>query len=323
MTTHLIASLLFGLIAVAGSVAAWGQAFPTRAVRFVTVGGPGSGTDLVARAVGDVMTRALGQPVVVEARTGAGGTIAANHVLGAEHDGHTVLVASPAHVASGMLYRNLAYDAVRDFAGITPLAEQPTIMVVPSQRGWRTVKDVVAAARAKPGAFNFGSAGNGSGTHMSAVRFALAAGIEAQHVAYKSTPEVLTEIVAGRIDWHFAPLASALAFVRDGRLIATALSAPARSPELPDLPTMTEQGLADADYRFWIGLLVPARTPRAHVQRLHDEAVRAVETAEARERLRRMGATPLTMRPADFDRFLRAESEIAGTLIRAANIRVE
>lgn len=299
------------------------QNFPTKPLRFVTIGGPGSGSDLIARAVAEPMSRALGQTILVEAQLGAGGTIAAQHVLAAEPDGHTVLVVTPAHVASGLMYPNLKYDALRDFSGIAPLAELQNVLVVPAQRGWRSIADLVKAAKENPGGQNYGSAGIGSGTHMSAERFRAAAGIDVRHIPFKSSPEVLNEIVAGRIDWHFAPLSSALPLIRAGRLRAIGLSAQARSPDIPDVPTLAEQGLKDGDFRTWVALLASAKVPKSAIQRLNAEANKVLRSPELKARLASLQAAPMLMQPAEFDLFLRSESDICEAIIKSANIKLQ
>lgn len=317
-------SFLFScLLSIGLCSTAHAQAFPSKPVRFITIGGPGSGSDLIARAVAEPMSRALGQPILVEAQLGAGGTIAAQHVLAAEPDGHTVLVVTPAHVASGLMYPNLKYDALRDFSGVAPLAHLQNVLVVPAQRGWRNVADLIKAAKENPGGQNYGSAGIGSGTHMSAERFRSAAGIDVRHIPFKSSPEVLTEVAAGRIDWHFAPLSSALTLIKAGRIRAIGLSAESRSPELPDVPTLAEQGLKDGDFRTWVALLVSSKVPSSAVQRLNDEAAKALRSPEIMARLASLQAAPMLMQPAEFDRFLKAESDICDAIIKSANMKLQ
>jgi tripartite-type tricarboxylate transporter receptor subunit TctC len=310
--------LLLALVA-----SAHAQTYPSKPIRFITGGGPGSGIDLVARSVGETLSKSLGQPVIIDPRTGAGGTIAGQFVLSNEPDGHTVLLQASGQVAYNAIYPNLGYDTLRDFSGVTPLAILPTVMVAPAQRNWKSVRDVIAAAKSKPGSLNYASAGNGSATHMSAERFRMQSGIVAQHVPYKSSPDAITETMAGRIDWFFSPLGSALPLIKDGRIHAIALSSPRRSPQLPDLPTLAEQGLKDADYKFWVGMLVSSKTPRAIVQRLNTEAVAAVQTAPVRERFATIGADAFTMKPEEFDAFLRSESEVAAAIVKAGDIRVQ
>jgi tripartite-type tricarboxylate transporter receptor subunit TctC len=280
-----------------------------------------SGTDIIARAVGQQMQKNLGQPVIVENKPGAGGTLGATQVVKGEADGYTVLVHSAGHALNAAIYPNLAYDTVNDFAGVAPLAALPNVMVVPPARGWSRVADVVAAAKAHPGALNYASAGNGSATHMNAEKFRLLTGVDAVHVAFKGTPEALTEIAAGRLDWFFAPLASALPLIQDGKLTALAVSTAKRSPLLPNVPTTVEAGVAASEYIFWVGMLVPVKTPREIVNRLNEEAQKALNSPEVRERFTSIGAEAMSMSPAQFDAFIRTEVDGAARLAKAANLK--
>jgi tripartite-type tricarboxylate transporter receptor subunit TctC len=195
------------------------------------------------------------------------------------------------------------------------------VLIVASQRGWKTLPDLIIAARAKPGGYTYGTGGSGTGTHMNAERFRLRAGIDAIQVPYKGSPEILTEIVPGRIDWAFVPLSTALAQIREGRIRALALSAARRSPQLPDLPTLTEAGLNDADFPFWVGMFVPAKVPRTVVRRLYDDTLRAMQHPDVRDRLTRLGAEIVLMTPEEFDAYVKAQAEIAAVIVKAANIR--
>src|SRR4051812_31315656 len=201
-TTRWLATLALALAA--GGVSA--QSWPLRPIHFIVPFTPGSGTDTVARIVGDAMSKSLGQPVIVENKPGAGGTIGAGQVARAEPDGYTVLVHSSGHVLNPAIYPNLPYDTLKDLTGVTPLAALPNVLVVSPTRGWKTVGDLVAAAKAKPGALNYASAGVGSATHMNAEKFRLQAGVDAVHVPFKGTPEAITDVIAGRNDWFFAPM---------------------------------------------------------------------------------------------------------------------
>jgi tripartite-type tricarboxylate transporter receptor subunit TctC len=269
------------------------------------------------------MSKGLGQPVIVENRPGAGGTIGAAQVAKSEPDGYTVLIHSSGHALNPAIYPNLPYDTVKDLTGITPLAAVPNVMVVSPSRGWKTVADVVAAAKAKPGQLNYASAGTGSATHMNAEKFKLRAGIDAQHVPYKGTPEAITDVIGGRNDWFFAPMASALPLIRDGRLQALAVSSAQRSPSLPNVPTTVEAGIADSDYTLWVGMIVPAATPAAVVKRLQDEAQKALGTPEVKARLASLGADAFTMEPAQFNAYIRTEMDAAAQIARAANLKAQ
>jgi tripartite-type tricarboxylate transporter receptor subunit TctC len=316
-----IAAFALALLACAG--VAHSQAYPAKLIRFVTVAPPGSSIDLTARTVADLMAKSLGQPIVVEARIGAGGVVAARHVMAAEPDGHTVLLHGSSHVTNPVLSANAGYE-LKDFAGVTSLAILPSVLVAPPARGWKTAAELIAAARGKPG-HNYASAGNGSSPHMSAELFRMRAGIvEGQHVPYKGTAEAITDTVAGRTDWFFSPIAQALPLIKDGSLRALAITgAQTRSPHLPDVPTLAEQGLANADYKFWVGMSLPAKTPRAVVQKLNEEAVRAVRLPEVQERFARTGAEAMTMKSDEFEVFMKSELELTAAIVKAANIRAQ
>jgi tripartite-type tricarboxylate transporter receptor subunit TctC len=305
----------------AGGAAA--QAYPTRPIHFVVPFTPGSGTDIIARTVGEVMGRNMGQSVIVDNRPGAGGTIAAGAVAKGDADGYTVLIHSSGHALNPALYQNLPYDTLKDLTGVTPLAALPNVMVVSPSRGWKTVADVVAAARAKPGALNYGSAGNGSATHLNAEKFKLQAGIDALHIPFKGTPEALNDVMAGRIDWYFSPLSSALPLIKDGKLQALAVSTPTRAPTLPQVPTTVEAGVPGSEYTFWVGMIVSSQTPPALIRRLHDEAVKAIGSPEVKERFTQLGAEPLPMTPEAFNAYIRTEMESAARIAKAAKLQVQ
>jgi len=207
---------------------------------------------------------------------------------------------------------------VRDLAAVAPLANLPTVLVVPASKGFRTVHDLVAAAKARPGSINFAAAG--ASTQLNAERFRRSANFEAQHIPFKGAPDALNEIIAGRVDFYFSPVAPALAHIRDGKLVALAVGSAKRAAILPELPTTIEAGFPDSDYNFWVGLFAPARTPREIVSRLHGEASAAFQSAEMRERLSRVGAEPMVMTPAQFDAHIRDELRMNEQLVKAAGI---
>jgi tripartite-type tricarboxylate transporter receptor subunit TctC len=314
--TLLAATLLAGGVA---AQAAW----PARPIRMVVPFTAGSGTDIIARTIGDTMAKSLGQPVVIENKPGAGGTIGAAQVARSEPDGYTVLIHSSGHALNPAIYPALAYDTLKDLSGVTPLAALPNVLVVSPAKGWKSVGDLVTAAKAHPGQMNYASAGMGSATHMNAEKFRLRAGIEAQHVPFKGTPEALGDIIGGRNDWFFAPLSAALPLIKDGKLQALAVSTAQRSPALPEVPTTVEAGIADSDYTFWVGLIVPSATPPAVVRRLHDEAIKALNTPEVKERLVKLGAEPFTMAPEQFNAYIKTEMGAAAQIAKAANLKAQ
>lgn len=315
LATFLAAAVL------AASAAA--QGFPSKPIKLVVPFTAGSGTDIIARTVGEVMGRNLGQPVIVENKPGAGGTIGAAQVARSEPDGHTILVHSSGHALNPAIYTNLPYDTVKDLTGVTPLAALPNVLVVAPGKGWKSVGDMVAAARAKPGQMNFASAGMGSATHMNAEKFKLRAGFEAQHVPFKGTPEAISDVIGGRNDFFFAPLSSALPLIKDGRLQALAVSTAQRSPALPEVPTTVEAGVPGSDYTFWVGMIVPSATPAPVVKRLHEEALKALAAPEVKERLAKLGAEAFTMEPAAFNAYIRTEMDSAAQIAKAANLKAQ
>ncbi len=281
----------------------------------------GSATDAVARVVFEQVGRQIGQTVIIENRVGAAQTIGAGVVAKAEPDGYTVLVNSSSHTVFPSTFTSLPFNVVRDFAAVTPLANIPTVMVIAPSRGFKTVQDFVAAAKAKPGAMTYGSGGVGNSTHFAAERFRLSAGFTGVHVPFKGAPEALTEVMTGRVDFYFSPVPPALALIRDGRLQALAVSSARRSSVLRDVPTTVEAGLADSTYEFWVGVFVPSATPRAIVERLYREIRAALDMPAVREKLGTLGADPMPLTPAEFDDYVRREIDDNAALVRAAGIK--
>jgi tripartite-type tricarboxylate transporter receptor subunit TctC len=301
--------------------AARAQTYPGKPVRFVVPFSPGSATDIIARTVGEAMSRSMGQPVVIDNRLGAGGTIAAAQVARSDADGYTVLVHSSGHALNPAIYKNLGYDTLKDLTGVTTLAGVPNVLVVNPRKAWKTQADLIGDAKAHPGEYNYASAGVGSGTHMNAEVFRLQAGIDALHVPYKGTPDAMNNVIGGANDWFFAPLASALPLIRDGRLKALSVSSKVRNAALPDVPTSVEAGLAGSEYTLWVGMIVPSATPAAIVRRLHEEALKALATPELRERLAGLGAEPMPMSPEAFNAYIRSEMDVAARVAQAAGLK--
>ena len=318
---HLIALAAFASLSFQANAQQAGADWPKQAIKLIVPFTAGSGTDIVARAVAERLQAALGQPVVIENKPGAGGTIAANQVAKAAADGYTFLVHSSGHVVNPAIYPNLPYDTLKDLSGVTTLASLPNLLVVSPSKGYKDVKDLVAKVKAKPDAFNYGSAGTGSATHINAEKFRVAAGITATHIPFRGTPEALTETIGGRIDWFFAPIVSALPLVKDGKLQALAVGTPKRSDDLPNVPTTTEAGFPGSEYTFWVGMLAPSATPRAIVERMNAEVLKVLAQKEFKNRLDAIGADPMPMSPAAFDAFIKVETEATAKLVQAAGIK--
>jgi tripartite-type tricarboxylate transporter receptor subunit TctC len=297
--------------------------WPTKPIRMIVPFTAGSVTDIIGRTVAESMSKSLGQPVLIENKPGAGGTIGAAQVAKSDPDGYTLLIHSSGHALNPAIYPNLPYDTVKDLTGVTPLASVPNVLVVSPARGWKSVADLIAAAKAKPGALNYASAGTGSATHMNAEKFKLRAGIDAQHVPFKGTPEAMTDVIGGRDDWFFAPLSPALPLIKDGKLQALAVSSAQRSPALPDVPTTIEAGVPGSDYTLWVGMIVPSATPAPILKRLHDEAIKALNTPEVKARLATLGADAMPMEPAAFNNYIKAEVESAALIARSANLKAQ
>jgi tripartite-type tricarboxylate transporter receptor subunit TctC len=295
--------------------------WPSRSIRAVIPFGAGSATDLVPRIVFDQLSPALGQPIVVENRTGAGGTLGANIVAKSDPDGHTLLAHSNAHTIAPAVFGSLPYDAAKDFAGVIPFGRVANVLVIAPSKGFRTIQEMVAAAKARPGSFNYASVGVGSATHLSVERLKLSAGFDAVHVPFRGGPEALTEVVAGRVEFYFCPVNTALPFIREGKLLGLVINSTQRVPELPDVPTTAEAGYKDADYPIWIGLLAPAKTPREIVDKLHAESAKVLNMPATREKLGKAGVDPLIVTPAEFDARIATEVASNAALARAAGIK--
>jgi len=297
------------------------QAWPTRPLRAIVPFPAGTITDIVPRLVFEQLSTQLGQSITVENRPGAGATTAAGLVAKADPDGYTVLVNSSAHTIAPALYPNLSYDPATDFSAVAQLGIVPSVLVVSRASGFKTVADFVAAAKAKPGALNFGSAGVGTATHLSAMRFQSSTGVQAVHVPFKGGPEAMKEIIAGRLDFFFAPVGNALPHVQDGALTALVVNSAKRSAALPEVPTTVEAGFIDAEYPFWIGMFLPAKAPRAIVDKLHGEVAKALATPSVRSRLAALGVDAMTMSPGEMDTFVRKQIVADAALAKAAGIK--
>ncbi len=302
---------------------AWAQNYPEKPVHIIVPFTPGSATDVTARALAAVMTRNIGQTVIVENKPGAGGTIGAAQVARAAPDGYTLLANSSAHTVNSAIYANMPYDTVKDLPGVSLLAVQPNIMVASPSKGWKTAADYAAAAKAQPGKLTYATAGTGSGTHMNAEKFKLAAGIDTVHVPYKGTPEALGDTMNGRTDIYFCPVIAALPMIRDNRVVALANGSPRRSSVLPDLPTTEEQGFKDSGYNFWVGLFAPAGTPPAVIARLNAEVKKALDSPEVKERLAALGSDASPTTPADLDKIVASEVKENAELAKKAGIKLQ
>jgi tripartite-type tricarboxylate transporter receptor subunit TctC len=318
MSIRLLSATLTVLVLSHGS--AFSQNWPNRPVRLIVPFPAGGAVDVLARTVFDKVTAQVGQAFVIENRLGAGGTIGSAAVANAAPDGYTILVNSSSHRVAPALFGNLSYDAVRDFHGVIPLASLPTVLFVSANKGYNDVGELVAAAKAK--SLTYGSGGVGNATHLNAERFMLSAGFQALHVPFKGSPEALSEVLAGRIDFSFSALLPAMSLLEDGRLKALAVSSMARATALPNVPTTTEAGYPNSDYSFWAGVMVPKGTPRPIIETLHRETEKALQLPDVKAKMRTLGADPMPMTSAEFNKLLADEVRINKELVKSAGIKV-
>jgi len=306
-----------------GVVWAADTAYPSRPVRVVVPFTPGGQPDIVARLIAPTLTNALGQQFVVDNRPGAGSVVGSRIVAAAAPDGHTLLSISAAHVVAPAVRAKTGYDTLRDFAGVTMMANAAYYLVVPVSLEAKSVKELIALAKAKPGQLNFTSAGTGSSTHFGGEMFKAAAGIDIVHVPHKGIPEALTDTMTGRVHLFMAPFGASAGLVRDGKLRALAVSTPKRTRMNPELPTIAEAGLPGFRYDSWNALFAPAKTPRAIIDRLNREVARALKAPDAEKRLHAIGIEPTVTTPAELDRFVAAELKQSLALAKKAGIKPE
>jgi tripartite-type tricarboxylate transporter receptor subunit TctC len=295
----------------------WPKRQPIRVMVALTAG---SAIDIVSRLVFEQVSKQIGQTIVIENRSGASQTLAAAAVAKADPDGYTLLAAGSALAVVPSTMATLPLNVQNDLAAVGLLANVPLVMVVQPAKGYKTVHDFVAAAKAKPGTFTYGSGGRGDSTHLAAERFRLAAGFQGLYVPFRGAPEVLTEVMAGRLDFYMSPAAPAMSLITGGKLQALAVASAKRGITLPDVPTTTEAGFANSDYEFWVGAFAPSATPRALVDRLNREVVKALEMPAVRERLRTMGGSPTPMTAQAFADQFKKEIGVNAALVKAVGL---
>jgi tripartite-type tricarboxylate transporter receptor subunit TctC len=325
-----LSRLLLALAAAAATAGAGAQVpprdstFPARPVRIVVPFTAGSATDIIARVVSPKLADRWGRPVVIDNRPSAGGIIAFGIVADAGADAHTLLVTGSNFAGSAALYAGkLPFDPIKDFAGVTQFATTPLVLVVGPSLGVKTVKELIALAREKKGQLNFASTGLGSGPHYGAELFKLAAGIAAVHVPYRGSPETLTDVMSGRVQFLLSPVLAATPLIRSGRVLALGVTTVERAPALPDVPTIAEAGLPNFEYQGWYGMLAPGRTPRAIVNLLNAEAGRILDLPETRERIASQGAAVKRSPPEAFDKLVHEEIATRTRVWKAAGVKVE
>lgn len=317
LTFALVAALCGNCAVAVAQEAAW----PTKPIRAIIPFAAGSAADVIARVVADPLSKRLGQPIIVENRPGAGGTVASSLVAHAPPDGYTILIHSNSHTVSKFIYKNLDFDPERDLVGVTALVSISQMFVTSPEKGYKNLGDLVRAGKAKPGSINYASAGTGSSTHLGGERLRIAGDFPAQHIPMKSTAEALTEVLAGRVDYTFGPFALYAPQIKSGKLVPLAVADFKRSPAFPDVPTTAESGLKDAEYPAWAGMYVPPKTPRAIIDKLNAETIAVLKMPEVQARLEGLYLVALPMSSADFAVFLEKDFRLSESLVKAAGLR--
>jgi len=312
---------IFAAIAAAGAAQAFAQGYPNKPVHAIISFTPGSSTDIVGRVVLQKLSEIWGQPVIPENRAGAGGSIGTAVVARAPADGYTLLIDSNAHTVTPSIYAKLPYDTLKDFVDIAPLASQPNVLIVSAGSSYKTLMDIVNAAKAKPGAINWGHAGVGSGTHLNTEKFVAAAKINVTQIPFKGTPEVIQAMLSGSVDCYWAPISAAIPHIRGGRVRPLAVSTSRRNSQLPDVPTTGEAGVQGADAPLWFGIWAPAGVPANVVTKINADTRKALADPGVRERLANLGSDTMDMSPEDFAHFVRSELAEYARVITAAGIK--
>jgi tripartite-type tricarboxylate transporter receptor subunit TctC len=325
MRRKLLLSLLLGSCA---SNKLWAQAapaeaYPSKPIRILVGFTPGGGPDITARYLSSKLNESWKQAVVVENRLGAGSNVAAQALATSAADGYTLLSVSSAHAVSPAIYPKLPYDVHKDFAGITLTATGPALVIVSPQLGIKTMGELIALAKAKPGQLNFASAGVGSGSHFAVELLKSQVGIDMLHIPYKGIPEALTETMAGRTQVFISPYASAINLVKEGKATAIAVTSLKRMPDMPEVPTVAESGAPGYQWVFWYGLLAPAKTPRAVIDKLNAEVASILKQPEVRQRFGPLGIEPVTSSPEEFDKLIANEVATFTRLAKAGNIKLD
>jgi tripartite-type tricarboxylate transporter receptor subunit TctC len=312
---------IFAAIAAASALQAFAQGYPSKPVHVIISFTPGSSTDIVGRIVSQKLSEIWGQPVLAENRAGAGGSIGSNVVAKAAPDGYTLLINSNAHSVNPAIYAKLPYETTKDFIDVVPLSVQPNVLIVNAGSPYKSVMDLVKAAKAKPGSINWGHAGIGSGTHLNTEKFVDAARISVTQVPFKGTPEVIQAMLSGSVDCYWAPISAAIPHIKGGRVRPLAVSTAKRNSQLPEVPTTGEAGVAGADAPLWFGIWAPAGTPANIVTKISADTRKALADPGVRERLGNLGNDTMDMSPEEFARFVRSEIDVYARVIKAAGIQ--
>ena len=303
------------------SLSSIAQDYPVNPVRLIIAIIPGTSTDIVGRIVFQKVAEIWGQPVVPENRAGAGGSIGTAAVANAQADGYTLLVDSSAHSVTPAIYAKLPYDTQKDFIDIAPLTVQPNIMVVSASSPYKTLLELVNAAKAKPGVLNIGHAGIGSGTHLNTERLVAATGINIAQIPFKGTPEVIAAILGGSVDGYWAPISAAMPNIKSGKLRPLAASTAKRNPQLPEVPTTAEAGVQNADAPLWFGVWARAGNPPGIISKINTDVRRALADPAVKSKLEALGNDTMDMSSQEFTAFVREQTATYAQLIKAAGIK--
>jgi tripartite-type tricarboxylate transporter receptor subunit TctC len=320
----MIRRFAFGAAALALSAsAAFAQAWPAKPVTLIVPFPPGGTTDVLARALGERLQQALGQPVIIESKPGAGATLGADVVAKAKADGYTLLMGAVHHTIAGSVYKKLPYDLQRDFAPVSTVALVPNVLVINAANPAKSVAELVAQAKAEPNKLNYGSNGNGTAQHLIGTQFENLTGTQIGHIPYKGSGPLATDLIGGQITMSFDTVTPVLPHIKAGKLKALAVTTARRSSALPDVPTLDESGLKGFDIGTWFGVLAPAATPKDIVVRLNAEIVKIIQSPEFKKRMAEIGAEPIGNTPEQMAQQIKSDSEKFARLVKAANVTIE
>jgi tripartite-type tricarboxylate transporter receptor subunit TctC len=310
------------LISASGiSVSALAQTWPSKLIKAYIPFGAGSATDVVPRMFFDRLATELGQPIVIENRAGAGGTVGTAAVVRSDPDGYSILAHSSAITIAPAIFTDLTYDATKDLSSALMIGYSANVMITSPSKPWKTVQEFIEAAKKKDASITFGSVGIGSAVHISAEKFRLAAGIDATHVPYRGGSEVITDILGGRIDFYFCPLATALPLIQSGQVRALLVSTPKRVSDLPDVPSPPDVGLKDADSAIWFGVFVPSKAPKEVIDKLYVTGTRVLANPDMQRDLKKLGVEPWPMKPDEMDALVAKQTVASAALVKAAGIK--
>jgi len=319
MQAHLKRITVLTCLLISASAAA--QTWPSKLIKAYIPFGAGSATDVVPRMFFDRLATELGQPIVIENRAGAGGTVGTAAVVRSDPDGYSILAHSSAITIAPAIFTELTYDATKDLSSALMIGYSANVMITSPSKPWKTVQEFIEAAKKKDASITFGSVGIGSAVHISAEKFRLAAGIDATHVPYRGGSEVITDILGGRIDFYFCPLATALPLIQSGQVRALLVSTPKRVSDLPDVPSPPEAGLKDADSAIWFGVFVPSKAPKEVVDKLYVTGTKVLANPDMQRDLKKLGVEPWPMKPEEMDALVAQQTIASAALVKAAGIK--